>query len=109
MKEGGRGSGSGAFKHYLRSALVFTEVALAFLLVTGSGLLIRSFLKCKTWISLLFAALLSFMKVLLERAVARQIHSRQLFFYAGVLPVSRESFLEGLALYEIRPIRATAS
>jgi putative ABC transport system permease protein len=43
MKEGGRGSSTGAAKHRLRSALVVTEVALAFLLLTGSGLLIRSF------------------------------------------------------------------
>lgn len=43
MKEGGRGSGTGSGKHRLRSALVVTEVALAFLLLTGSGLLIRSF------------------------------------------------------------------
>ena len=43
MKEGGRGSGTGAAKHRLRSALVVTEVALAFLLLVGSGLLIRSF------------------------------------------------------------------
>ena len=43
MKEGGRGSGAGAGRHRLRSALVITEVALAFLLLTGSGLLIRSF------------------------------------------------------------------
>lgn len=43
MKEGTRGSGTGTGKHRLRSALVVTEVALAFLLLTGSGLLIRSF------------------------------------------------------------------
>jgi len=43
MKEGGRGSSTGAAKHRLRSALVVTEVALAFLLLVGSGLLIRSF------------------------------------------------------------------
>ncbi len=43
MKEGARGSGTGAGKHRLRGALVVTEVALAFLLLTGSGLLIRSF------------------------------------------------------------------
>ncbi len=43
MKEGGRGSSVGAQKHRLRSALVVAEVALAFLLLTGSGLLIRSF------------------------------------------------------------------
>ena len=43
MKEGGHGTGVGAGKHRLRSALVVTEVALAFLLLTGSGLLIRSF------------------------------------------------------------------
>lgn len=43
MKEGGRGTGSGAGKQRLRSGLVVTEVALAFLLLAGSGLLIRSF------------------------------------------------------------------
>ena len=43
MKEGGRAAGTGAGTHRLRSALVVAEVALAFLLLTGSGLLIRSF------------------------------------------------------------------
>jgi predicted permease len=43
MKEGGRGSSVGGAKQRLRSALVVVEVALAFLLLTGSGLLIRSF------------------------------------------------------------------
>ena len=43
MKESGRGSGTGAAKHRLRSGLVVTEVALAFLLLVASGLLIRSF------------------------------------------------------------------
>ncbi|WP_321470919.1 ABC transporter permease [uncultured Paludibaculum sp.] len=43
MKEGSRGSSTGSAKHRLRSVLVVTEVALAFLLLAGSGLLIRSF------------------------------------------------------------------
>lgn len=43
MKEGGRGAGTGGGRHRLRSALVMAEVAIAFLLLTGSGLLIRSF------------------------------------------------------------------
>jgi predicted permease len=42
MKEGGRGSSSGS-RHKVRGALVITEVALAFVLLTGAGLLIRSF------------------------------------------------------------------
>ncbi|MCC6366685.1 MAG: ABC transporter permease [Bryobacterales bacterium] len=42
MKEGGRGMSAGG--HYrVRSGLVVTEVALAFMLLTGAGLLIRSF------------------------------------------------------------------
>jgi predicted permease len=43
MKEGGRGATTGASRHRLRSALIVAEVALAFLLLSGSGLLIRSF------------------------------------------------------------------
>jgi len=42
MKEGGRGSSSGS-RHRVRGGLVITEVALAFVLLTGAGLLIRSF------------------------------------------------------------------
>ena len=43
MKQGGRGGSSGGARHRLRSALVVTEVALAFVLLAGAGLLIKSF------------------------------------------------------------------
>ena len=43
MKEGGRGASTGGTSRRIRSALVVTEVALAFVLLTGAGLLIRSF------------------------------------------------------------------
>jgi putative ABC transport system permease protein len=43
MKEGGRGTTGGGARGRLRSALVITETALAFMLLTGAGLLIRSF------------------------------------------------------------------
>jgi predicted permease len=43
MKEGGRGSTSSAIRRRLRGALVVVEMALAFLLLTGAGLLLRSF------------------------------------------------------------------
>jgi len=42
LKEGGRGTIGGA-RHKLRAALVVAEVAIAFVLLTGAGLLIRSF------------------------------------------------------------------
>ena len=44
MKEGGRGASAGG-RHKVRGALVVAEVALAFVLLTGAGLLIRSFFK----------------------------------------------------------------
>jgi putative ABC transport system permease protein len=43
MKEGGRGTTAGGSRGRLRGALVITETALAFILLTGAGLLIRSF------------------------------------------------------------------
>ena len=43
LKDGGRGSSSGVGRHRLRSALIIGEVALAFVLLTGAGLLLRSF------------------------------------------------------------------
>jgi putative ABC transport system permease protein len=43
LKEGGRGSTTGVERHRLRNALIVAEVALAFILLTGAGLLLRSF------------------------------------------------------------------
>lgn len=43
MKEGGRGASAGGARQRVRGALVVAEMALAFALLTGAGLLIRSF------------------------------------------------------------------
>jgi putative ABC transport system permease protein len=43
IKEGGRGVSGGGARQRLRSILVVSEVALAFMLLTAAGLLIRSF------------------------------------------------------------------
>jgi putative ABC transport system permease protein len=43
MKEGGRGTTANRSRKRLRGALVIVETALAFVLLTGAGLLIRSF------------------------------------------------------------------
>jgi putative ABC transport system permease protein len=45
IKQGGPGASSGRVRQQLRGALVVAEVALAFVLLTGAGLLIRSFFK----------------------------------------------------------------
>lgn len=43
LKEGGRGSVSGSTRHWVRNSLVVAEVAVALVLLTGAGLLVRSF------------------------------------------------------------------
>lgn len=43
MREGGRGSSGESGRRRLRSALVVVEVALAFMMLVGGGLLVRSF------------------------------------------------------------------
>lgn len=43
LKEGGRGAGDGRERHRLRNLLVVSQVALASVLLIGSGLMIRSF------------------------------------------------------------------
>ncbi len=45
LKEGGRSSSGGAARARLRNALVVAEVALAVVLVTASGLMLRSFVR----------------------------------------------------------------
>ncbi len=45
MKEGGRGSAGDSGRRRLRSTLIVIEVALAFILLSGGGLLVRSFFR----------------------------------------------------------------
>src|SRR6185295_4924415 len=43
LKEGGRGAVAGQTRQWIRSSLVVAEVAVALVLLTGAGLLVRSF------------------------------------------------------------------
>ena len=45
LKEGGRGSSAGKQKRFARSAFVVAQICLALVLLAGSGLLIRSFIR----------------------------------------------------------------
>src|SRR5712692_10001047 len=47
IKEGGRGATAGGLRQRIRGALVVSEVALAFVLLTSAGLLIRSFFQIR--------------------------------------------------------------
>jgi putative ABC transport system permease protein len=48
MKDGGRGATDRGSRRRLRDGLIVTEVALAFVLLVGSGLMMRSFMKLLT-------------------------------------------------------------
>src|SRR5207247_5811736 len=48
MKDGGRGSTDRASRKHLRDVLIVSEVALAFVLLVGSGLMMRSFFRLLT-------------------------------------------------------------
>jgi len=48
LREAGRGGSSGMQRHRLRSVLVVSELALALLLLTGAGLLIKGFLRLRS-------------------------------------------------------------
>jgi putative ABC transport system permease protein len=45
LKEGGRGGTAGRARHRLRGALAVGEIALALVLLTGAGLMVKSFLR----------------------------------------------------------------
>ncbi|HEY7001192.1 MAG TPA: ABC transporter permease [Candidatus Udaeobacter sp.] len=45
LKEGGRGSTSGAHRHRLRNSLIIAETVLALILLVSAGLLIKSFVR----------------------------------------------------------------
>ncbi len=91
LKSSGRGVGGGFRQGRLRNALVVVEVALSLVLLTGAGLLMRSFVSLQQ-VDLgldpenVLAAFLSFPKEQYKTAAAKQRFFRQLLEHVYTLP-----------------------
>jgi putative ABC transport system permease protein len=80
LKEGGQRAGAGRQSLRLKSALIVSEMALALVLLTGSGLLIRSFLSLSRVDSGVASARVLTARVMLPRSKYRESHQKVAFF-----------------------------
>jgi putative ABC transport system permease protein len=80
LKEGGRGQGSGGRRAGARQVFVVAQVALALVLLIGSGLMIRSFMRLQAVNPGFNAENLLSVRVLLPGAKYREDHQRIGFF-----------------------------
>ncbi len=80
MKEGGRGTAGGSRARWLTSALVVVELTLTLALLTGAGLMARSFLKLYTLQLGVDTAHIMTMRTQLIAATYPKPEQRQLFF-----------------------------
>jgi len=80
LKEGGRSAASGAGSHRVRNLFVVTEVALALVLLIGSGLMIKSFLRLQAVSPGFDSESLLTVRLLLPSSKYGQDHQRIAFF-----------------------------
>jgi putative ABC transport system permease protein len=119
LKDGARGTGDGR-RHFVRSGLVVLEVALALVLLTGAGLLMRSFVRLASanpgfnpehaiWVSVVAPGSkyntpekqTAFLHALLERF--RALPGVQHVGASHVMPFSGQDYVLGLEI-EGRPV-----
>ncbi len=79
LKDGSAGASDSAARHQLRNLLVVAEVALALLLLTGAGLLVRSFIRLQTVPTGFQAEHLTAMTITLSRTAYPDRQSRLAF------------------------------
>jgi putative ABC transport system permease protein len=80
LRDGGRGAGAGRSGGALRSGLVIVEIALALVLLTGAGLLIRSFIRLQEVNPGFRADGVLTMRVQIPSAKYREPHTRTAFY-----------------------------
>jgi putative ABC transport system permease protein len=103
LKEGGRGSSSGAGQR-LRGALVVAEVALSLVLLVGAGLLIRSFVLLQNVDPGFQAERLLTMNIVLSQDKARDLTSITNFYQQVVERVQALPGVEAASVATVAPI-----
>lgn len=104
LKEGTGGAGEGGQRHRLRNLLVVFELALAMILLTGAGLLIKSFVRLQTVPTGFQADHLTAMTINLPRSTYTNRQQRLAFFDRLMPKVAALPALQSAALSDNLPL-----